>query len=163
MTYTLEWTDSRLQFPELDNPTLEYVTLRKAQDFIWIPDIYFLEETDPSFHSLVKPQVFTRVYANGQVVYSSTINPKLTCPSLDTDYYQGSVVCSITLASYAYEKADLLVKWNDTLFEDLVQDVPYPFQRIHGLPVEACENKVRIQNSCVNARFNLTHNYDDEE
>ena len=66
---TMYWLDERLVFQNLSTSRwLEVDT--KMMDRIWVPDVYFRNEKEASFHEVTVPNKYMHLYPNGTVIYS---------------------------------------------------------------------------------------------
>jgi hypothetical protein len=48
---------------------LKYLTLTDP-DKVWMPDLFFSNEREGHFHNIIVPNVYVRIFPNGNVLYS---------------------------------------------------------------------------------------------
>lgn len=117
-TIRQKWVDPRLRYEvEVDedgDPNPEFVTLDDALGSqLWTPDLYFSTESSSFFHSIMKPNSFKRVYPDGRVRWAARVTSKVSCP-MDFRYYPfDGQICSFRIESFALNKRDLIVTWDD--------------------------------------------------
>ena len=64
---TQKWNDPRLKFNTGGDDALELDTLNMKE--IWVPDLYFANEKEASFHDVTVPNKMMHLYSDGTVQY----------------------------------------------------------------------------------------------
>jgi len=112
VTFRQRWNDERLVFsnkPEFSD--VEYITVNSEYfKNLWTPDTFFRNEIDSHTFENMSPNFYTRVFPNGDVLYSSRLNLKTTCNAMwnqDTNI----VNCPIQIASYGWQSKDIEYSW----------------------------------------------------
>ncbi|CAH2240174.1 jg10115 [Pararge aegeria aegeria] len=110
LTFREQWLDERLKFNNLGG-RLKYLTLTEANR-VWMPDLFFSNEKEGHFHNIIMPNVYIRIFPNGNVLYSIRISLTLSCPMNLKLYPLDKQTCSLRMASCEYSclKVDLLFK-----------------------------------------------------
>ena len=49
---------------------IKYLTMTDAKK-VWMPDTFFRNEKEGRFHNILVPNVYIRIFPNGDVLYSS--------------------------------------------------------------------------------------------
>ncbi|XP_046383441.1 glutamate-gated chloride channel-like [Ischnura elegans] len=160
MTLRQTWNDARLKFSAQDD--LKYILLTSDED-IWSPDLFFSNEKEGHTHDLLHPNSLVRISPEGDVLYSTRISLKLSCPMDLTNFPMDKQSCFIRMASYAYTTKDLIFVWKD---DDPVQSVvdldmsPFVMQ---GFGIDYCNSKTNTgEYSCLRTEFlfkRLVHHY----
>uniref|UniRef100_A0A1I8FFF7 Neur_chan_LBD domain-containing protein n=1 Tax=Macrostomum lignano TaxID=282301 RepID=A0A1I8FFF7_9PLAT len=71
------WNDTRLAYAHRGyNQSL---TLNSKKSELWVPDLYFINEKEGSFHEITTPNLLLRVNPTGRVTYSQKLTVKLSC------------------------------------------------------------------------------------
>jgi len=110
ITLRQKWLDPRLKYAGRD---VEYVTL-EDDERLWKPDTFIRNEKEPSSLFLVPSKAsYLRVYPDGFVLYSVRIKSKLHCLMDLRNYPFDKQECKINLASYAFNKDDLVYVWKE--------------------------------------------------
>ncbi|XP_053214290.1 glutamate-gated chloride channel-like [Panonychus citri] len=111
ITFREEWRDERLQYND-NNEQIKFLTLTDPNR-IWKPDLFFSNEKEGHFHTIIMPNVLLRIYPDGSVLYSIRISLLLACP-MDLKYYPlDEQECYMRMASYGYTTDDLVFRWKD--------------------------------------------------
>ncbi|XP_071440835.1 glutamate-gated chloride channel-like [Hetaerina americana] len=160
MTLRQNWNDKRLKFSPHDD--LKYILLTSDED-IWSPDLFFSNEKEGHIHELLHRNSLVRISPEGDVLYSTRVSLKLSCPMDLTNFPMDKQTCFIRMASYAYTTNDLIFLWKD---DDPVQSVvdldmsPFVMQ---GFGIDYCNSKTSTgEYSCLRTEFlfkRLVHNY----
>ena len=48
---------------------IKYLTLQDSRK-VWMPDTFFRNEKDGQFHNIIMPNLYIRVFPNGDILYS---------------------------------------------------------------------------------------------
>ncbi|KAJ8297636.1 hypothetical protein KUTeg_024167 [Tegillarca granosa] len=120
------WVDPRLKYTHLEIEKLELGT--KMMDFVWIPDTFFVNEKDASFHVVTVPNKLMFLHHDGSIFYS------LRCVPFDIDtFVHKGLKISLTFSCYmkllnfpldtqncpirmenGYTKENVLLNWNSS-------------------------------------------------
>ena len=68
ITFRQLWNDNRLAFNDMGGK-IRYLTMTE-RDKVWMPDTFFRNEKDAKFHEIIQPNLYVRVFPNGDVLYS---------------------------------------------------------------------------------------------
>lgn len=63
-----KWKDERLQYDDQQD-SIKFLTLTEPEK-IWKPDLFFSNEKEGHFHTIIMPNVLLRIHPNGEVLYS---------------------------------------------------------------------------------------------
>ncbi|KAF9407175.1 hypothetical protein HW555_012714 [Spodoptera exigua] len=102
LTFREQWLDERLKFNNLGG-RLKYLTLTEANR-VWMPDLFFSNEKEGHFHNIIMPNVYIRIFPNGNVLYSIRISLTLSCPMNLKLYPLDKQTCSLRMASFQVVK-----------------------------------------------------------
>ncbi len=90
ITFRQQWNDNRLSFNNMDgkdlnvtvttsgsgliqdliNPgQIKYLTMTDSRR-VWMPDTFFRNEKHGQFHNIIQPNLYIRVFPNGDILYS---------------------------------------------------------------------------------------------
>ena len=107
---------------------VKYVTWQ-----VWMPDTFFRNEKDAKFHDIIQPNLYVRVFPNGDVLYSIRVSKyiniftthpttnniilfikvslTLACPMNLKLFPLDTQTCHLTIASYGWTANDLIYSW----------------------------------------------------
>ena len=68
ITFRQQWNDNRLAFNDLQG-RIKYLTMTDSKK-VWMPDTFFRNEKNGQFHNIIQPNLYIRVFPNGDVLYS---------------------------------------------------------------------------------------------
>ena len=68
ITFRQQWNDNRLAFNDMDG-RIKYLTMTDSKK-VWMPDTFFRNEKHGKFHKIIQPNLYIRVYPNGDILYS---------------------------------------------------------------------------------------------
>ncbi|VEN59734.1 unnamed protein product [Callosobruchus maculatus] len=118
MDFTLDfyfrqfWTDPRLAFRK--RPGVE--TLSVGSEFIkniWVPDTFFVNEKQSSFHIATTLNEFIRIHHSGSITRSIRLTITASCP-MNLQYFpMDRQLCHIEIESFGYTMRDIRYKWNE--------------------------------------------------
>merc|ERR1719381_53115 len=78
-----------------------------------MPDTFFRNEKIGSFHNILAPNMYVRIYPNGDVLYSIRVSLTVSC-SMELKLFPfDEQICHLYLASYGWTKTDLIYVWDD--------------------------------------------------
>ncbi|KAI8437328.1 hypothetical protein MSG28_011681 [Choristoneura fumiferana] len=93
LTFREQWLDERLKFNNLGG-RLKYLTLTEANR-VWMPDLFFSNEKEGHFHNIIMPNVYIRIFPNGNVVKNLHL-PRFTLEKFLTDYCNSKTNTGVT-------------------------------------------------------------------
>jgi glycine receptor alpha-3 len=110
MYFRQMWRDPRLVYSSQAGN--EYIILDAEQlQKLWVPDTFFANLIKGSWHQILTPNVFTRIYSNGTVFMSKRLELDLVCPMDVHKFPFDTQVCSLEVESYGYSNKDIRYKW----------------------------------------------------
>lgn len=106
-----QWVDPRLNYTKYsDFPNLELD--QKMIENVWVPDTYFPNEKQATFHTVTVNNKLLHIYQNGTVFYSIRLSMTLTCTMKLHNFPLDDQECTIFLESYAYSIENVVFHWN---------------------------------------------------
>lgn len=116
ITLRQQWNDGRLKFHDKLQPghgdKIRYLTMTDASK-VWMPDTFFRNEKIGAFHSILTPNLYVRVFPNGDVLYSIRVSLICSCNMYLALFPMDEQTCHLNVASYGWTKADLEYQWKD--------------------------------------------------
>ena len=100
---------SRLSFNNIGGK-IKYLTLTERNK-VWMPDTFFRNEKDAKFHDIIQPNLYVRVFPDGDVLYSIRVSLTLGCPMDLALFPLDTQTCHLTIASYGWASNDVLYQW----------------------------------------------------
>ena len=77
ITFRQRWYDNRLEYDDLDGK-IKYLTMTDSTK-VWMPDSFFRNEKNGKFHNIIQPNLYVRIYPNGDVLYSIRVSVDVGC------------------------------------------------------------------------------------
>ena len=78
ITFRQQWYDNRLEFDDMGGK-IKYLTMTDSTK-VWMPDTFFRNEKTGKFHNIIQPNLYVRIFPNGDVLYSIRVrNIKYFC------------------------------------------------------------------------------------
>ena len=74
ITFRQQWYDNRLEYDDMDGK-IKYLTMTDSSK-VWMPDTFFRNEKQGKFHNIIQPNLYVRIYPNGDVLYSIRVSIK---------------------------------------------------------------------------------------
>jgi len=111
ITFRQQWNDNRLAFNSIGGK-IKYLTMTECNK-VWMPDTFFRNEKEGKFHSIIQPNLYVRVFPNGDVLYSIRVSLTLACPMDLKLFPLDTQTCHLTIASYGWTSRDLQYIWSD--------------------------------------------------
>lgn len=106
------WVDPRLNFTKYSNfSSLELD--QKMIENVWVPDTYFPNEKQATFHTVTVNNKLLHIYQNGTVFYSIRLSMTLTCTMKLHNFPLDDQECTIFLESYAYSIENVVFHWDN--------------------------------------------------
>jgi len=129
ITMRQQWNDVRLQYKdrlsERMAERIRYLTLTDASK-VWMPDTFFRNEKIGAFHNILTPNLYIRVYPDGDVLYSIRISITCACPMHLSLFPLDQQTCTLDIASYGWAKDDLVYVWKDASPVQLANNLSLP-------------------------------------
>ncbi|PFX18496.1 Glycine receptor subunit alphaZ1 [Stylophora pistillata] len=101
------WTDPRLDHGLRDTLSLSNTIISQ----IWLPDSYFKNAKDASFHDVTAQNMMITIGPSGVVDYNARVTLKASCP-MDLKLYPMDVQhCPLIIESYGYDMNNIAYKW----------------------------------------------------
>jgi len=114
ITMRQQWNDKRLRFKEKLNKIMEerikYLTLTDSSK-VWMPDTFFRNEKIGAFHNILTPNLYIRIFPDGDVLFSIRISITCACSMHLALFPLDEQKCSLDIASYGWTKNDLVYVW----------------------------------------------------
>jgi len=109
ITFRQQWNDNRLEFSNMGGK-IKYLTMTERSK-VWMPDTFFRNEKEAKFHNIIQPNLYVRVFPNGDVLYSIRVSLTLACPMNLKLFPLDTQTCHLTIASYGWTARDLEYLW----------------------------------------------------
>jgi len=109
ITFRQQWNDNRLAFNDLQG-RLKYLTMTDSKK-VWMPDTFFRNEKHGQFHNIIQPNLYIRVFPNGDVLYSIRVSLTLSCPMTLELFPLDRQICHLRVASYGWTASDVNYTW----------------------------------------------------
>lgn len=138
ITFREEWRDERLIYDDFEGK-LKYLTLVDTQK-VWMPDLFFNNEREGHIHTLITPNMYIRIFPNGQVLYSSRLSLTLSCPMDLRMFPMDKQTCSLGMVSYGYQKDDIILRWKDEKEVQVKSDMKLPKFFLQGFETGTCDS-----------------------
>lgn len=72
ITFRQTWYDNRLEFDNMGGK-IKYLTMTDRGK-VWMPDTFFRNEKAGNFHTIIQPNLYVRLFPNGDVLYSIRVS-----------------------------------------------------------------------------------------
>ncbi|XP_040565593.1 glutamate-gated chloride channel isoform X1 [Lepeophtheirus salmonis] len=154
ITFRQKWNDDRLQYANRlqhgDMRTkIKYLTMTDAKK-VWMPDTFFRNEKEGRFHNILVPNVYIRIFPNGDVLYSIRVSLTLACPMNLKLYPLDRQQCSLRVASYGWTTDDLQYIWKPSEPVQIVKDLHLPRFTLEKYISDYCNIKTNTgEYSCL--------------
>jgi len=116
ITLRQQWNDNRLAFKNKLKKGMEekirYLTMTDSTK-VWMPDTFFRNEKIGRFHNILQPNLYVRVFPNGDVLYSIRVSLTCACSMHLALFPLDKQTCNLDVASYGWTMNDLIYKWKD--------------------------------------------------
>ena len=76
-----------------------------------MPDTFFRNEKEAQFHEIIQPNLYIRVFPNGDILYSIRVSLTLNCPMTLELFPLDTQICFLHVASYGFTTHDVLYVW----------------------------------------------------
>ncbi|KAI3413310.1 Neurotransmitter-gated ion-channel transmembrane region [Globodera pallida] len=104
----ISWKDPSLKHSGPDAVMINDDALRRE---IWLPDLYFANARQATFHDVTVPNFNLFIATDGTVAYSSRVTLTVACNLKLHDYPMDEQQCHIRVLSYAYIAKMVNVTW----------------------------------------------------
>lgn len=121
ITFRQQWNDNRLAFNDMEG-RIKYLTMTDSKK-VWMPDTFFRNEKHGQFHNIIQPNLYIRVFPNGDILYSIRVSLTLSCPMSLELFPFDTQVCYLRVVSYGWTTNDLIYTWK----------IPDPIQFVNNL------------------------------
>jgi len=149
VTFREQWNDERLRYFDDTHGHLKYLTLTDPTK-VWMPDTFFRNEKEARRHEIIVPNVYVRIFPNGEILYSIRISLTLACPMDLRLYPLDKQVCVLQIASYGWAKDDLIYKWKEKDPVQVVKDLHLPRFTLEQYKSAYCDVKTNTgEYSCL--------------
>ncbi|XP_035704039.1 glutamate-gated chloride channel isoform X2 [Folsomia candida] len=142
LTFREQWLDDRLRFDNF-KPTppkdLAYLTLTDSAK-VWMPDLFFSNERQGHLHNIITPNVYIRIFPNGEVLYSIRISLTLSCPMILKLFPLDKQVCTLRMASYGWTTEDVIFKWKSNDPVQVTKDLHLPRFALEQFTTDYCDS-----------------------
>jgi len=116
ITMRQQWNDKRLNYKDrmtqLMAERIKYLTLTDSSK-VWMPDTFFRNEKIGAFHNILTPNLYIRIFPDGDVLYSIRISITCACSMHLALFPLDEQTCSLDVASYGWTKNDLVYVWKE--------------------------------------------------
>jgi len=158
LTFRNQWNDDRLVFSD----KISYINLHDSRN-IWTPDVFFSNEKDGKFHTLMKPNTLLRIYPTGDILFSNRISLRLSCPMNLRRFPHDLQTCQITMPSYSYTMDDLVLIWKEGDPVQVTKNLQLPNFELKHFQTGYCNSRtITGEYSCLKVEFRfkrLWNNY----
>ncbi|XP_035714173.1 glutamate-gated chloride channel isoform X2 [Folsomia candida] len=114
LTFRMEWYDARLKYNESTKDVPRYLSIPpQFGKKLWKPDLHFANEQQHWKHDVFVANEFYRVYANGEILYSTRASIKFTCPMDLRLFPFDKQTCPIEFSSFGHTNEYLILKWHE--------------------------------------------------
>uniref|UniRef100_A0A1I8IXB4 GBRD protein n=1 Tax=Macrostomum lignano TaxID=282301 RepID=A0A1I8IXB4_9PLAT len=97
------WNDTRLAY--LHRGYNQSLTLNSKKSELWVPDLYFINEKEGSFHEITTPNLLLRVKPLARITVKLSCNMDLKKFPMDQQK------CHVKMESYGYTTEELMFEW----------------------------------------------------
>ncbi|CAG7818669.1 unnamed protein product [Allacma fusca] len=141
LTFREQWLDERLKFDQFrPDDNLRYLTLTDYKK-VWMPDLFFSNEKTGHLHEIIMPNVYIRIFPNGEVLYSIRISLTLSCPMILKLYPLDKQTCSLRMASYGWTTTDLIFKWKQADPVQVTSELHLPRFALEQFKTDYCDSQ----------------------
>lgn len=113
ITLRQQWNDGRLSFKKKlfgMEDKIRYLTMTDSSK-VWMPDTFFRNEKIGRFHNILQPNLYVRVFPNGDVLYSIRVSLTCACSMHLALFPLDKQTCNLDVASYGWTTNDLVYMW----------------------------------------------------
>ena len=112
---------------------IRYLTMTDSTK-VWMPDTFFRNEKIGRFHNILQPNLYVRVFPNGDVLYSIRVSLTCACSMHLALFPLDMQTCNLDVASCEYTylfyiikigKKKLLKKLSRNIYVRVFPNVPY--------------------------------------
>eukprot|EP00088_Acartia_fossae_P065169 TRINITY_DN80303_c0_g1_i1.p1 TRINITY_DN80303_c0_g1~~TRINITY_DN80303_c0_g1_i1.p1 ORF type:complete len:410 (+),score=67.89 TRINITY_DN80303_c0_g1_i1:112-1230(+) len=116
ITMRQQWNDNRLRYEQIlekqpmMKERIKYLTMTDASK-VWMPDTFFRNEKIGAFHNILQPNLYIRIFPDGDVLYSIRVSLTCGCSMHLALFPLDEQTCALNIASYGWTKNDLVYQW----------------------------------------------------
>lgn len=155
---TQKWNDPRLRFKTGSDDALELDTLNMKE--IWVPDLYFANEKEASFHDVTVPNKMMHLYSDGTVQYRIRLTMTATCPMKLEKFPLDVQTCSIFIKSFVYTPDNVVFEWDDGTAVTHNKNMELSQFTIDNITFGKCHRDYEENNfTCISTSFHLQRKY----
>lgn len=152
ITLRQQWNDGRLSFkdklfgmeasqPGFKSDKIRYLTMTDSTK-VWMPDTFFRNEKIGRFHNILQPNLYVRVFPNGDVLYSIRVSLTCACSMHLALFPLDMQTCNLDVASYGWTTNDLIYEWKSTKPVQFAGNISLPGGfKMDGYDNENCDVK----------------------
>jgi len=159
ITLRQKWNDPRLKYhhklTKAESEKIKFLTSTSSAD-IWTPDTFFRNKKDGRSHHILAPNLYVRIFPNGDVLYSVRLTLTLFCPMDLRLYPFDSQECRLQLASYAWHNAYIDYNWKSSDPVQVTRSLHLPRFSLRKFKSGHCDVLTSTGHySCIEASFFL--------
>jgi len=139
ITLRQQWNDGRLSFKNRIfgmEDKIRYLTMTDSTK-VWMPDTFFRNEKVGRFHNILQPNLYVRVFPNGDVLYSIRVSLTCACSMHLALFPLDKQTCNLDVASYGWTMNDLIYQWKAVNPVQMVANLSLP----GGFKMDSFDNK----------------------
>lgn len=155
ITFRMLWNDSRLAYENMPGASnVEYVPLLDPSP-LWLPDPFF-KNGKLTQYKAIHPELYFRVYPDGNIVYSTRVSLHQSCPMNLKRFPHDTQVCDIKMASYGYTTNDQILKFAAAKPVVFGQDIHADKFRFEDYFTDVCHSKTSTgEYSCIQVSMKI--------
>ncbi|XP_074655681.1 glycine receptor subunit alpha-2-like [Tubulanus polymorphus] len=155
------WNDPRLSSNNFHNSN---VLVLRYPDYtkLWLTDLFFTNEKKSSFHEVTSHNSYTKVYPDGNILFSQRLSATLSCPMCLTNFPFDSQTCNVSMESYSYTMDSLRFNWVENKNEHVIlsKNLQLPEYKIRSVTSSVCDTHLDTGNfTCLRASFSLVREF----
>jgi len=142
ITLRQQWNDGRLSYKNRIfgmEDKIRYLTMTDSTK-VWMPDTFFRNEKVGRFHNILQPNLYVRVFPDGDVLYSIRVSLTCACSMHLALFPLDKQTCNLDVASYGWTANDLIYKWKSQSPVQMVANLSLPGGfKMDGFDNEICD------------------------
>jgi len=149
ITFRQQWNDNRLKFNDFGG-RIKYLTITDSRR-VWMPDTFFRNEKQAQFHKIIQPNLYIRVFPNGDILYSIRVSLTLNCQMDLALFPLDTQICFLHVASYGFTTQDVIYSWKRPNPVQFVENLFLPggFELANYIDANCDVNTVTGRYSCL--------------
>jgi len=139
ITLRQQWNDGRLSYKNRIfgmEDKIRYLTMTDSTK-VWMPDTFFRNEKVGRFHNILQPNLYVRVFPDGDVLYSIRVSLTCACSMHLALFPLDKQTCNLDVASYGWTMNDLIYQWKEQNPVQMVANLSLP----GGFKMDSFDNK----------------------